>query len=453
MGSNRPSMDAAKIRHLLTDLARVNSRYVRDGEYRSVIRERLVTTDLSPTADAELAAADLAARPWAQLVETSTALAGIRLDPTARRHLDLVVGEIRADATFAGISTAIVVGRALAEELGLPLRIVMVGHTTNGNSGAAAEAYVASRFPGVNARVVTREALLDETFSPDDTWLATHWKTAHAVDVAVRGRRIDARRVAYLMQDYEPGFSPWSTEYAVAASTYQRGFQPIVNSSPLHAYLRDHEGLEIDAELVFAPDLDLDLLRRVAGRRRHGDVTRVLFYGRPSKHRNLYRLGLTALKIAAARLAESGRPVEFVSAGEKHGDVDLGSGRVLSSRGTLPWDDYFDLLASTNVVLSLQYSPHPSHPPFDAAISGAYAVTNDFGSTRSRLHDRIAAVPAEPDALADAVVAAVLRDAADGPGDFLDLVPGLLGGDLRSAVVAAAARLTSAAASERITDR
>jgi len=446
-------MDAAKIRHLLTDLARVNSRYVRDGDYRNTVRERLVAIDRSPTAEAELAASDAAARPWAQLVETSTALAGIRLDPAAVRHLDLVVGEIRADATFAGISTAVVAGRALADELGLPLRIVMVGHTTGGNSGSAAEAYVASRFPGIEARVVPREALLDVGFSPDDTWLATHWKTAHAVDVAVRAGRVDARRVAYLVQDYEPGFSPWSTEYAVAASTYQRGFQPIVNSSPLHAYLREHQGLDIDPELVFAPDLDLDLLRRVAAGRRSDDVTRVLFYGRPSKHRNLYRLGLTALKIAAGRLADSGRRVEFVSAGEAHGDVDLGSGHVLRSRGTLPWDDYFELLASTNVVLSLQYSPHPSHPPFDAAISGAYAVTNDFGGTRGGLHDRISAVAAEPDALADALVAAVLRDAADGPGEFLDVAPGLLGGDLRSAVAAAAVRLTAAAAPERDLDR
>jgi hypothetical protein len=452
MGSTRPSMDAAKIRHLLTDLARVNAGYLRDGDYRNAVRERLATVDASPTADAEIEAADEASRPYAQLVETSTALAGIRLDPGAVPHVDLVVGEIRSDATFAGISTAVVAGRALADELGLPLRIVMVAHTTGGNSAAAAEAYLASRFPGIDARVLAREDLLAARFSPEDTWLATHWKTAHAVDVAVRGGRVDARRVAYLVQDYEPGFSPWSTEYAVAASTYHRGFQPIVNSAPLHAYLQEHQGLVIDPELVFAPDLDLDLLRRVASRRRSSETTRVLFYGRPSKHRNLYRLGVTALKIAARELAASGRQVEFISAGEQHGDTDLGSGHTLRSVGTLPWDDYFDLLASTNVVLSLQYSPHPSHPPFDAAISGAYAVTNEFGGTRAGLHERIAAVDAEPEALADAIVAAVHRDAAEGPGTFLDVAPGLLGGGLRTAVAAAAARLR-AAAPERTTDR
>lgn len=452
MGSTRPSMDAAKIRHLLTDLARVNAGYLRDGEYRNAVRERLVTVDASPTADAEIAAADESARPYAQLVETSTALAGIRLDASAERHVDLVIGEIRPDATFAGISTAVVAGRALADDLGLRLRIVMVGHTTGGNSAAVAEAYVESRFPGIDARVLAREDILSARFSPDDTWLATHWKTAHAVDVAVRGGRVDARRVAYLMQDYEPGFSPWSTEYAVAASTYQRGFQPIVNSAPLHTYLRAHQGLDIDPDLVFAPDLDLDLLRRVADRRQVSDTTKVLFYGRPSKHRNLYRLGVTALKIAARELAASGRRVEFVSAGEQHGDTDLGSGHTLRSVGTLPWDDYFDLLSSTNVVLSLQYSPHPSHPPFDAAISGAYAVTNEFGGTRAGLHERIAAVSAEPEALAGAVVSAVMRDASDGPGGFLDVAPGLLGGELRAAVAAAAARLR-AAAPERTAER
>jgi hypothetical protein len=436
-------MDTAKIRRLVTDLVRVNRDYLTRPEFRNAARERLVAVDNSPVSRAEAALVDDAALPYLHLVETSTALAGIGVSRDAERHLNLVVGEIRPDATFAGVTTALTVGRTLAAELGLPLRVVMVSYTTSGNSSAAAQAFVGARFPDVTAQVVAREDLPSVRFSPDDSWLATHWKTAHAIDVATRSGRIASDRVAYLVQDYEPGFSPWSTEYAVAASTYRRGFQPIVNSTPLRAYLEKHQGLTVDDDFVFAPDLDLDLLRRVAAKRSADEVTRVLFYGRPSKHRNLFRLGVAALKIAARELAASGHPVEFVSAGELHGDTDLGAGHTLRSVGTLPWDDYFDLLASTGVVLSLQYSPHPSHPPFDAAVSGALAVTNEFDGTRSGLHDRIDAVAAEPEALAAAVVAAVRRNAAEGPGAFADLAPGALGGSLASAVRAAAVRMTA----------
>ncbi len=139
--------------------------------------------------------------------------------------------------------------------------------------------------------MVRREDVLDTTFGDDDVWIATHWKTAHPIDVAVTAGVIGRERVVYLVQDYEPGFSPWSTEYAVAASTYRAGFRMLVNSEPLRRYLAEVEALDVPRERTFAPHLDLELLDRVADARRHEDVVRVLFYGRPSKHRNLFRLG------------------------------------------------------------------------------------------------------------------------------------------------------------------
>jgi hypothetical protein len=446
-------MNVTKMRHLMRDLVRVNREYLVNGSYRNLVRDRLVVAQADPTvpsgttsaasvAQREAEAAAPSTRAFAGLVETSLSLAALRLEADGHERLNLVVGEIREGAAFAGIQTAVTVGAGLADALGLPLRIVMVSYTTAGNSSASASAFLRSRFPGLEFELVAREDIPSAAFSAEDTWLATHWKTAHAVDVAVQSGTVSKDRVAYLMQDYEPGFSPWSTEYATAASTYQLGFEPIVNSEPLRAYLEAHEGLDIPADRTFAPDLDLGLLERVASRRRHGDVTRVLFYGRPSKHRNLFRLGVTAVKMAARQLAAEGVEVEFVSAGERHRSVDLGDGRHLTSVGTLPWDDYFELLASTNVVLSLQYSPHPSHPPFDAAISGAHAVTNEFGGTRAELHDRITAVPAEPRALAAALVAAVRRERQHGPGGFADVAPGVLGGTVADAVSATASALT-----------
>ncbi len=171
--------------------------------------------------------------------------------------------------------------------------------------------------------------------------------------------------------------------------------------------------------------------RSAPPRREDGGVVRVLFYGRPSKHRNLFRLGVAALRVAVQELADDGLRVEFHSAGEQHGDVELDGGRgdtKLVSHGTMPWDDYFRFIASTGVVLSLQHSPHPSHPPFDGAISGARVVTNEFRGTRAALHPNLTRWPADARSLGLAVAEAVRRTAAAGPTGFVPLADGALGG-------------------------
>ena len=82
-------------------------------------------------------------------------------------------------------------------------------------------------------RVVTRETIREVTYGASDYWLASHSKTAHALQVACDVGVIDRARVAYLIQDYEPGFTAWSTESVLAEATYRAGFVPIVNSTPL----------------------------------------------------------------------------------------------------------------------------------------------------------------------------------------------------------------------------
>jgi hypothetical protein len=453
-------MNFEKARRLVADLVRVNERYARDGHYRNDVRERLGRTasrvDVG-VARRERDRAPRAARPYEGLVETSLALAGIH---TADREPEvvLVVDELRDGAAFAGVQTALAVAIALGECLGRRVRVVMVRWTTPGNSAAAAEALVADRFPATRVdgrpgvRVVPREDVLDTVFGADDIWLATHWKTAHPLDVAATAGVVARDRVVYLVQDYEPGFSAWSTDYAVAASTYRAGFRTLVNSEPLRRYLADVEGIDVAPTATFAPHLDVDLLERVAAARRpvteDGGVVRVLFYGRPSKHRNLFRLGVAALRIAVQELADDGLRVEFHSAGEQHADVELdgGAGDVkLVSHGTMPWDDYFRFIASTGVVLSLQHSPHPSHPPFDGAISGARVVTNEFRGTRAGLHPNLQAVPTDARSLGLAVADAVRRAAADGPTGFIPLTDGALGGPLDAAVDALGAALETAA--------
>jgi hypothetical protein len=140
------------------------------------------------------------------------------------------------------------------------------------------------------------------------------------------------------------------------------------------------------------------------------------------------------LRYAATQLADDGIAWEAVSAGEAHPDIALPGGAFVRCLGTLDWAGYFQLLAATDVGLTLMHSPHPSHPPLEVAVSGAIAVTNDLDGTRQGIHPRVVAVPADVAALGDALVAAVHRARAEGPGPFTPPDKGALGDTLEVVV-------------------
>jgi hypothetical protein len=403
----------------------VARRFATDPEFRARVRRQLPRESARPEGPGH-------PTPYAGLVSSSTALSDIRVT-TAPRQVNVVVGSVGDGKVFAGIDTALRVAALLAARLELPLRVLTIDAAPGTTPSLEA---LRTRYQVPDLTLVSRETIGGATFAGDDVWVATHFFTAHAVQVACELGLVDARNVVYLIQDYEPGFVPWSTEYAVAQATYHAGFIPLVNSLPVARHLEQAEGISIPRTQVFGPAFDLARLSRAAETREPAPGTRIAFYGRPSKHRNLFRLGVAALRLAAERLGPD-RDVTFVSVGEPHGAVELAAGHTMASRGTLAWDEYFEFLSQIDVLLSLQLSPHPSHPPLEAAISGAWAVTNDVGNERAGLHPRLSAVPARVDTLAEAILAA-----ADQPaGSFHPLGTGLLGGDLAAAVDAVVERL------------
>ncbi len=428
----------------LRDLATFNSLYARSSDFRAEHMRSMSAWLLAARPSAESAAEQLRATPAAAvhagLSPAALALTGLSVDAGAAPHLNLVLSELVPGRVFAGVHTALEAAWSLAGKLGYPLRVVTLSPSSAHPEAAAdAERMLAERY-GSRVAVVPRAGIGATSFSAADAWLVTHWTTAHAAQVAATDGSIPPGRVVYLVQDFEPGFSAWSTDSMIARGTYRAGFIPLVNSVPLAGYLADKAGVDIDPEMVFAPALDDSLLRSVAEARGHGPV-RVMFYGRPGKPRNLYALGIAALRQAVLLLGEDADRVTFVSAGETHPSVDLGGGTRLTSLGALPWDRYFDELASSAVVLSLQASPHPSHPPLEAAVSGAWSVTNDFDGTRAGLHPRLAAVDADPLALGSAVAEAI-RVATAGPSaGYQPIASEKLGNPLSSALNAVAARL------------
>lgn len=344
------------------------------------------------------------------LLPVSLSLANVQNSSVIEPCINIVLPELKPSAIFAGIKTALEFSVKLAEATGRPLRILVSRNGPDDRERLVIANLLREEYGLLSSRLhfASGIELSELVCSSEDRWIATHWTTAHAIEVAARLDRINPNDVIYLIQDYEAGFYPWSSSFALARATYHAGFCLVVNSAPLREFLVKEEGLEIDDKLVFAPSVDLLRAQEVSKRRNKSDTARVMFYARPSKPRNLFDIGVAALKIAASELATRGVDVKFVSAGEKHPRIPLSRDQVLSPLGKLSWDEYFTLLGDVDVVLSLQHSPHPSHPPLDAVSSGAIAVTNELGGTRGGLHPMLLVAEPNPVSLASRVVDAVL---------------------------------------------
>ncbi|TIH35585.1 glycosyltransferase family 4 protein [Subtercola vilae] len=349
------------------------------------------------------------AEAFAHLQTFSLAAASVAKGRSTPRAVTLVLPELRPRQIFAGVRTALEFGYKAAAELDLPLRLVVVWAAPEAADLPEIRSYLRREFgdgPADAAEVISIDALVNLSVNDDDVWIGTHWSTAHPLDIACRLGVLRKEQIIYLVQDYEPGFYAWSSEFALARATYNAGFRFVVNSTPLRNYLSEAEGLFVPDERVFAPSLDLARLEEAAHQRKRSPNSQIMFYGRPSKPRNLFDIGMSAIQIAAAEFDRRGISASFISAGESHRSTALAGGQILDVRGKVPWNDYFALLASSDVLLSLQHSPHPSHPPLDAVAAGAFAVTNELGGTRAAIHPRLFVAEPDPSALASRLIEA-----------------------------------------------
>ena len=224
-----------------------------------------------------------------------------------------------------------------------------------------------------------------------DVFLATHWTTAQRVKELLP--QMAVRRCFYLIQDFEPGFYPWSSNHALALETYALDHIGIFNEQLLFDYVREQQpGRYADAafaadSLVFEPAIDRTMFHPPAAKQRPGP-RRLLFYARPTNERNMLGLGLAALQAAIGDAAFSGAPWEFLAIGGRGGlpVMPLRSGAMLRPA---PWADYASyarLLQESDILLCPMLSPHTSYAALEMAACGGLVVTNSFATkTAARL--------------------------------------------------------------------
>ncbi len=241
---------------------------------------------------------------------------------------------------------------------------------------------------------------------PNDLVLASFWTTAHQALPILD--YTNHKQFLYLIQDFEPGFYPWSSRYALALETHGFPFRAIINESFLTDYLFGiAAGQFADASFrsrcaTFEPAIDSRVFRPVSpdGVARRG--RRLLVYARHTNPRNLLGIAIAALQAALADPVFSG-DWEILAIGARGGlpQLELGGGHVLKEAPWLDYEGYGKLLQNSDILLCPMLSPHTSYPVLEMAACGGLSVTNSFASKTT---ERLAAI--SPNILAVAPTAA-----------------------------------------------
>lgn len=326
---------------------------------------------------------------------------------TEECHLNVLLPGLVRRALSGGPNTAIALALRLARD-GLPVRFV----STDVPADTPEELWKHFR------TLIDTESLENVSFvngvhkplavGANDVLLATAWWTAY------RGARVAAalhRPFLYLIQDFEPGFYPWSSTFALALDTYGWDFRAIVNEDTLLDYLATQRvGRFSDpgfakACAVITPAIDRRYFYPEIGERPR--QRRLLFYARPSAPRNLFETGLEALRTAAAYGVLD--DWQILTIGERVGPIRLADDVVLESAPWLPYDEYAALIRSSDLGLALMMSPHTGYPVLEFAASGTPVVTNAYATKTRQALAEISPLIVAADPTASGIAAALQR--------------------------------------------
>jgi O-antigen biosynthesis protein len=326
-------------------------------------------------------------------VEARSRVAGFHLSPPLNfvvhddlailPRINVLLPSLRLKSMSGGPNTALLLAAMLAER-GEHIRLIACDASLEGEEAAL--------FPYMESlmrRKIARERLeiVDgfDRLSPlpigvDDVFLATAWWTAQMARYGIA--KTSFKSFIYLIQDFEPILHEGSTFQARALETYSLPHIPVINTKLLLDHLaREGAGLFSDPAFVskalwFNPALD----RKYYFPTRSNSPKKVLlFYARPSvARRNLFELGVVALRRAVASGAIDSENWEVWAMGEKLAPIELGCGVMLNPLPWMSFEDYAERIRTADLLLSLMLSPHPSYPPLEMAASGKLVVTNSF---------------------------------------------------------------------------
>ncbi|MBO4308845.1 MAG: glycosyltransferase family 2 protein [Clostridia bacterium] len=305
-------------------------------------------------------------------------------------RLNLLTPSVDMAHVFGGISTAIKFFDELRMKLECDVRIISTDAGIEKKTSVIDKEYVlvpADQDSNASMQLVAYNDRYQKTIPvrENDIFMATAWWTAYTIRPIIEWQSeiygIDPHPLLYFIQDYEPGFYPWSSRYMLADSTYRFKIPTyaILNSGLLKDFF-DKNGYSFTKTWYFEPVLNEKLANYLP---QDTDIVHkkpsILVYGRPSVDRNAFALVVESLKIWVKKFPNA-KAWEIYSAGEEHDSVDLGEDCILQSLGKLTLEDYAKTMLDTYVGLSLMVSPHPSYPPLEMSTFGVKLITNCYAN-------------------------------------------------------------------------
>lgn len=300
-------------------------------------------------------------------------------------RFNLVIPTLRKTRVFAGISSALSFFLKLAGDAA-ECRIIIVGNELyNDKTTYAVEGY--SHNKEAAKRLVFFSDGKDIDIRKNDVFVLTSWVTAisffHIIKWQMKEFGNSLTKHVYLIQDYEPGFFPWSAEYVFAESTYrelQDNMIAVFNSKELYDFFKAKD-YSFGSEIYFKPVLNASLRAKLVEAEQSGrDVSkrdkRILLYGRPSELRNAFEVIRYALEIWCNEYKDASS-WEIVSLGEGFENIDLPGNKIIS-KGKVSLEEYAEYMITSYAGISLMVSPHPSYPPLEMSTFGIRTINNKF---------------------------------------------------------------------------
>jgi O-antigen biosynthesis protein len=318
-----------------------------------------------------------------------------------RPRLNLVVPSIEEEHIYGGISTSLALFQEISKYFERS-RIVVIDFAVSESSLRCYPKYSLVDGDSDAAHQIVSTAETTQTsselaVSKADVFIATIWYSAHIV------RKIREWQCAtylslpksfvYLIQDYEPGFYPWSSQYLLADSTYRNNSETLAvfNTHNLQKYFHS-KNIRFFQEYSFEPIMNSTLREERFRFQDHKKQKIIVVYGRPSTKRNAFCLIVDSLR-HWHKIDPQSVNWKIISAGENHPEIIIGSDLSIKSVGKLGAKEYAELLGSASVGISLMVSPHPSYPPLEMAHYGMRVITNVYeGKDLSKVHSNITAL-------------------------------------------------------------
>ena len=271
---------------------------------------------------------------------------------------------------YGGYTTSLLLGGYLASKEKASLEIWnLIDDSSVSKIGNFIKENLAIDLKNITMKNVNSESPF---FGPTDIFLATSWWSKRSLLLS----GVDSSRIIYLVQEDETMFYASSDKSLEASKELLTSKHIIFNTQLLKNHLESrHPELKNIHSSVFEPPF-AQVQSRVPSPT-NAEKKRLVFYARPNHPRNLFMLGIQVLESLVDQLDSHRWEIIFLGTGLPD-SITINSHWEATVLQDITYPQYKSLLSSTDVVLSLMLAPHPSYPPLEAAMAGAWVVTNSY---------------------------------------------------------------------------